>query len=850
MAHRILYLVFYHLALAHALLLLLLYLYIIAQKAIQGLTWPIVEDTNHTDQLGWYRVSYKTGPVFYPCRKCGEDEVLFMFQDNNNNKGNNNNNKNKMIVCYLGWKWTQTGTYEQITVGKYIPWSHNSAKDEERLDTFLQETKHQWKDPVSLKTEELAIRAIWQKVQEQETKKGSQQQQQQQQAAAQWILPAASAPKNKHPPKTLKVVTQEEDDNDNDDVASCADSDGSNEDNGLLLSPGAKKKEKLRNGDVISYYDPIGVAGKEEWLRMTTIVGIDRSKGFPLNLENSQHIDRNHPIRVVKRRLRGELVDHPDGTFKPVLEYSLPTCGTMELVGLKQMVKRVKEIREKHKQDVEEYWNKDKEKENSQNGLEETNTIQPIEKETATNKQTTTEITSQHVEINNALESVDKTTVGSNKPTTKRSSRKSLKPQKPAVAAPTEPAWKVHLSTLLRTTRENMQKRRRFDPSMTPEQLEVVLKVWSVLQETIDLSSHRHTTKTVLPALSEKLSISPSRLNFLMRGDETSRLSKPDKTEAIQQLERWVNDTNACREFVAANDYNNAVPSEVSLPADTPPQRKRSHYESSSSALAPQDLFSTPSRRRRTAAATLTIVSSTSRIVAVDPPGDIFRGTKEESMAPTPAKKRKAHPAFEPSSVTRRKRRQSCLLLSRSSSSTLHSADSTTPAAKKQRRQSSVRGGGIINKPKAKTYCPIESSRTKINLLLEQVKAKSEKSTRYQPHMTEEQLQFILRLWDKISVAKGQDKLENVLTELALECDVNHKRLVRFLQGDELHILSKRVIEELAQQMSAWMMASVGHESSSSRGIEESSNAANNEESTAATDGADAVLAVDAILNK
>jgi hypothetical protein len=268
--------------------------------------WPTLKpETNHTDQLGWYKVSHKSGAVYYPCRTCVKDEDLFLFDDSKSKS-----KSTPMTICLLGWKYKQAGTFEKIHVAKWFPWTKDDEPtNKKRLASFLQAVGVKWDhDPVSNKTEELAIRAMWQRVQERETEGPSEE-------PTQLVFPTSPNPRIiKEIPNGDGVSSDEEED----------DSDVEEEEAGSTY-PRPKKKQKLRDGDMIEYYSPIAVCGKSEWLTNATVIGIcPRHKTLPLDLDTGDAIDRDHLIRIVKRRLRGKMVDNKPGqSFKALRQYSL-----------------------------------------------------------------------------------------------------------------------------------------------------------------------------------------------------------------------------------------------------------------------------------------------------------------------------------------------------------------------------------------------------------------------------------------------------------------------------------------------------------------------------------------------
>lgn len=443
-----------------------------AQAQVKDLKFPVVQDINRTDQLGWHKARKRKSQkenTWYPCRLCHPDEGMGLFQEHCKDE-------NKILVRYLGYQSDTAGTYDQINAKEFFPLTEENR--DRAFDTYKRHLTQYFKaDVVACRAEELAVIAMWKKVKEREVGKSS--------SPIHAPVELFSPPREAHPP--LKVATAKPAkatySSDSDEGMEGSD----DEPNSSVATTG--KKECLRDGDVIEYYDPIGVAGKQEWLRRAIILGVDpKHKSNAINLDNGQFLDPTAKIKRVRRRNRGKIEDYA-GTFKQLNDYSLRSCGTMEMVAIQRMAQRAKKIRKKAQEDIDMFW---------QGGEE---------KKTLADQSTSPEI--------------QRTTPD------------------PKAKVSNAPKWKVHLDTLLKSTRDQIAKQRRFVPSMFPEQIECVLKVWQVLQRKID-SSNVHHSKTVVPALSTELGISTRRLAAVMHGDENKSLSTANKNEVIAILEEWL----------------------------------------------------------------------------------------------------------------------------------------------------------------------------------------------------------------------------------------------------------------------------------------------------------------------
>ena len=466
------------------------------------MTWPLIEKTQLVDELGWFKVSYKKCSIYYPCRTCKDDEVKFFFTDDRDGK---------IVVRCLGWKLKHTGTYELIAETKWVPWK--SGKDaEEKLDNYLKAYRSELKeDPVAIRTEELAIRSMWKLVQERGTAEVVKGEEPVEQAAEVVLSGTVLESLN----RAKRIVSQSDVDSQ---ALSSSVEDGSDLDDIDLASPRSKKKQNLRTGDVIEYYDPIGVAGKDEWKRQTTIVGIDaRHKTLPLNLADGESLDKDHPIRIIGRRLRGKLVAH-NGTFKIIREYSLKSGGTSQLVGFQRWATKAKEIRRAHQEEVEAFWE---------------------QKEGEPAKVPTTaqgnENRKRHQSgLLTSSSRFDREDTMTRKKQRQRKSEVDKETKKTPSVCPIEEI-KKEVKAQIGDVKNAMVKK-RYRPHMKVEQLEFVLQIWT------KLAKKEGTIQEKISDIALQLDLTARKLTFFLTGDKKKGLSEVQIEDINQRLSEWIDE--------------------------------------------------------------------------------------------------------------------------------------------------------------------------------------------------------------------------------------------------------------------------------------------------------------------
>ncbi|KAL3945305.1 MAG: hypothetical protein SGBAC_000581 [Bacillariaceae sp.] len=321
--------------------------YLAAQERIKDLKYPGLGDTNRTDQLGWHKAPKKKRAkenILYPCRLCKPDEKIGLIQGSS---------KGTMLVRYLGYQSDTTQLYGEIKQKQYIPLTVENK--EIGMSAYMTHLKKYFKDnAVGLKAEVLAVRDMWRIVQEREAMSIA--------TAESSTKKATKKPSQPYMPRKANL---------NRSLSSCGESsDEGSSDSDLDLDNTdkrtASKTNKLRAGDVIEYYDPIGVAGKPQWLKNAVILGVVAKGTFPLNLDSGDMLDRRSRIKRVRRLLRNKLVACHDAAFKDMCDYGFTTSGTEEMIGIKAKVEKAKQIRKDFDAGAQRFWESDAQQSNEE----------------------------------------------------------------------------------------------------------------------------------------------------------------------------------------------------------------------------------------------------------------------------------------------------------------------------------------------------------------------------------------------------------------------------------------------------------------------------------------------------
>lgn len=458
--------------------------------------------------------------VYYPCIRLPLQESRLLFD-----KGLG---KNKCGVRFLGTQWKSALEWEQVVPttfyslhrakgeGRRIIVSEGQAAaakqqqeeeeelnlleidDEKCLKLFLEHAFGP-EPSVEKRIDELVIQMSWDKVRENKLAKEAEQRKEEEKIAK-IAADVKKAATNK--PLTPFKTTKDSDDDD----------DGDDGDNVRLFSPGSKQKKiRLRPGDLIQYYLPLRVFGNPDVLTQSTIEGINAKKAIPLNLASGDFLERDHKVRRLARWHRGVLIKEPDSGYIDVGDYELRTAGTMDLVGFKERVNRIKGTRQNHANSMDKFW---------QDGADE--------------------------EENATVDQDEKTNGAKDDATAKTPKEVPTIPKDDREADPTtqqdcEPTWRKRLLSLLQETEENMKKKRRFTPRITPDEFQMVIKTWSLLQDRVG-PSHGMIPDEAAKILVDELDddISEMRIKALLCGDPQNALSERSKLEILAALKIWL----------------------------------------------------------------------------------------------------------------------------------------------------------------------------------------------------------------------------------------------------------------------------------------------------------------------
>jgi hypothetical protein len=90
-------------------------------------------------------------------------------------------------------------------------------------------------------------------------------------------------------------------------------------DNGSEGTITAKYNEILRAGDVIYFEHPMPHMGYYS----STVLQVRPKEEFKLRLEHLVVLENHHPIKVMKKFLKGELMDNPNPKWREIVEFIL-----------------------------------------------------------------------------------------------------------------------------------------------------------------------------------------------------------------------------------------------------------------------------------------------------------------------------------------------------------------------------------------------------------------------------------------------------------------------------------------------------------------------------------------------
>ena len=81
-------------------------------------------------------------------------------------------------------------------------------------------------------------------------------------------------------------------------------------------------------GDVINYYNPVGVAGRKEDLREAIVLSVRPNDDPRLVLSDAAYVPNTTKVKRIKVMSEGVSVDYPNGFYSPIYRYNLAQEGT------------------------------------------------------------------------------------------------------------------------------------------------------------------------------------------------------------------------------------------------------------------------------------------------------------------------------------------------------------------------------------------------------------------------------------------------------------------------------------------------------------------------------------------
>jgi hypothetical protein len=839
-----------------------------ARQRVSDLSLNLVDNVSSVDQLAWYQPKGKS-PI--PCRRgCHPDEAIGL-EGLDKRKSNSPHYE---LIQFLGHRSKYCSKYDLShqthlkafivtnTVAVAVAEQENTfeenlrkfIKDIKKNDTHFQE--HQGnsnKRRLLLLEEEYVIRAMLEKVQA----KQQQKQQEEQHSETNNNANAAETTEEEDQLKPAAVDTVVGD------VSLVVDEDKSDDDDDDdddmdLLSPGKGKKETLRDGDIIEYYEQNKVAGNPEDLKRTRVLGVNRKNTFPLVLENGDALARDHPVKLLQRRLRGHMEDNQGGVYKRMDAYVLVTCGTQNMrAGIQLRAKNIATLLNQAKDDMNDSLEKDFFREfkvpaaaagAGDNDVlsctpdlgEDNDDDDSVGDGNGTAKGNTPGVAKQARDSNSKRRGRQSTgTILKQAPQARAAvsqyRRTSLQPQQslePADEQPQQPAWKVHLSGLI-LAEEAKSDLRRYIPHMTMPQLQLALNVWAHLEQKQQTLNNPPLATTairtadsalLLTDLALDLNVSTGRLESFLNGDTRKQIGPRHLKEIDGALTNWLAGQPPCPSLAETNaasdktDDSNDATAAAAKAAQSESKKRQSANEMKDG--TPKKRLKEGGVNEKTPLKGFLVGSAVSTASKRTKRGSVVQSSSTE----TPARKKRresqakerldlSQPAAakasnvrrisvaiiqDPKSVRPQKRR--------SSMPNELMNDTATPQKKRRRSE-------WATEPVVETTTTKGEPAWKIDLseLMEiEKEAIKKKSGRYKPHMAVEQLEFAMnQVWPELERLRlGQSKkqkMEQVLATLSIDLGISHIGLTVFLQGDKGHTLSSTKIARIQAALTEWL---------------------------------------------
>jgi hypothetical protein len=297
----------------------------------------------------------------------------------------------------------------------------------------------------------------------------------------------------------------------------------------------------------------------------------------------------------------------------------------------------------------------------------------------------------------------------------------------------------------------------------------------------------RQRRQSVLAPASAPASISKRKRRSLeMIAVNKPVLSMRKQDQPIRESKRFSIRSLELDKVTPAKQRRNRTSVGSSSVAKAPPSatRRRQSDQSMNS-----DVETSMRKRRRV---NLVSIPSTDDSIASTDLLRLRRNISTESVdtSATPSKRgsRRASVIYEPASVRMRRKRQSSL--------------------GKENMESATKRARWDGEMADQTHKPQTWTR-EIERITDTTKSKMMKEgSSHVPHMAIVELELARKVWKKLIEIEKDERTEmwTVLTRLAIDLEVSHLKLVRFLKGDADKMLSQRNIRLLDEILTTWLV--------------------------------------------
>jgi hypothetical protein len=496
-----------------------------ARETVEELSLDAIRGVTDFSRLGFSKEGKKL--VYTPAIIV--DDTSAEIQQKNKRLQERKTAKRNICIRYLGVEYKYALDYQYISKNQWERLSGDGItvdkEDERRLQTHLKRisghaeftNKSSYDNALNLKTEELAIRECWKRV--------SMQQHEKKAANEDHKLSASNCNTTDLPPHVSQDSQDEEECLQRDDATHAkssqlddgsvsaessdddSDDDEDNEKASKLSGVSQQRLKQIRVGDEIEFTDPIGTAGDERFRIVTKVEGI-RAKGSHKGLIfNSSSVrsltDFNHQVRLCKVLWKGKQVN-VKGTYRPISEFSLKSGGIQtEAEVMQQMIDRGRRAIQKLSDVADQWW--------QNNSAEGRSAEEPALPPSPPDQ----------VEDSNGAGTKD---LG--KDSTESDS------------------WyndaEVALQDRRKIEEERLKTKRRYNPHLSLDQLDVVGKVCKHIHT--KSSNDGASVAAILGKISDEYGIPDRKLEALLRGDPERKLSESQVVAHLESLARWLNE--------------------------------------------------------------------------------------------------------------------------------------------------------------------------------------------------------------------------------------------------------------------------------------------------------------------